>query len=64
MLNLRQFLLSKTIWVLAATFIFNGIQAVHPILDPTTANTLNILLTGAAGVARVANSTGGPAPTK
>lgn len=56
MLSLKQFFASKTIWAVAATFIFNGIQAVHPVVDADTASKINAFLALAAGAARVANT--------
>lgn len=56
MLSFKQFLNSKTVWALVATFIFNGLQATHPIVDSDTANKVNLMLAGVTAAARVANT--------
>lgn len=60
MLSLQQFLKSKTIWATFAMFAFNGIQAVHPIVSPDQANTVNMLLGGVIAAARAANTQNKP----
>lgn len=56
MLTLKQFLASKTVWACTAAFLFNGIQAVHPIVDSDTASKINAFLALATAGARVANT--------
>ena len=56
MLSLKQFFSSKTIWALALTFLFNGFQAVHPVVDSGTATKINEGLAVLAAAGRIANT--------
>lgn len=64
MLTLKQFFLSKTIWVLAGTLVLNLLQNYHPVVTPGTQNTLNEVLTVLAGVARTFNTQNAATPNK
>lgn len=63
MLTLNQFFKSKTIWVLGATFLFNGIQSIHPIVGADTASKINGLLAMVAAGARATNTQGATGTT-
>lgn len=44
MQSLQMLLASKTFWTIVATFFFNGLQAITPVVDPTWQVALNAVL--------------------
>ena len=60
MLSLKQVLMSKTVWVLAAAFILSVGQKRWMLLDDGTYHSIEMALLAAAGVARYLNTQGAP----
>lgn len=44
MKSLQMLLASKTFWTIVVTFLFNGLQAIEPIVDPSYQIVLNAIL--------------------